>query len=924
MMPTTCDRDPLEQLVDQFVARSRKGDTPSISGYVAEYPEYAEQIEQLFPAVAMMEQLRVEAEVERESNSRNAANWESPKRIGDFDIIREIGRGGMGVVYEAEQRSLARRVAVKVLPMPGSVSKQRLVRFQNEAQTTGKLRHTAIVPVFGAGQQDGLHYYVMPLVRGVGLDEIIASLRSADQNQTGQRWPNSSARSEQQDLYGLVQALVAAKFPVPDDALMPPSRNDRPAANGNRWTAVARVGVQAAAALEYAHARGTLHRDIKPGNLLLDEAGNACLVDFGLAWAIEPSRTDRASTKEVVGTLCYMAPEQWRGIADVRSDVYGLGLTLYELLTLRRATDGTVDGQQQTDRRTPLRPIPPRQVDRAIPRDLEAVVMKCLADDPANRYPSASDLAADLRRFLEDRPICARRVSRLEKGWRWCQRNSAFAGVSAVALLLLVALAVSAVAGHVRTQDAYANTQVALTRSEETLAVALEVLEDIYGQLAPDRVWSPADADPAGSACACAGLRSGRSAVSDQRDDARVQPSKQTAAVLENLLVFYDRLAEQFSNDQRVMLEAAIATRRIGDIRQRLGQIDQAEREYHRAVAKLDTLKQAADSSVLATVEWARCLNEIGNVHVARFEPGAAFASHRAALDRLNAADLGEREAEVYRYERARTCFLLANRQPNHSVTSRRRSGEAYRQQAIALLEDLASTRPAVADYRFLLALCYRPLKIGPATTVTPTDILDRQRALEILESLKSQYPQVVDYRYELAGTYAWVHVSLFPWQGRSVTTIQTDQTERALLNALDEIGWIVANNPTLHYGVRSKALIFAKLGAIATEHERLDEATDWFQQAFDTQSALVHRFPELSVHDRVLREFYRLRLAVSLLPQGDSTEDDAVARAAGMLEMCVENLAELREQWELAEDRLATHSLQLAQEELARIRLLH
>lgn len=930
MIDPLCGRDPVELLADEFAARSRRGETPSISEYAAKYPQYAEQIEQLFPAVAMMEQLRIEADSQQESAGRYARPFDVPERIGDFDIIREIGRGGMGVVYEAEQRSLARRVAVKVLPEKVLLGNRRLDRFRREAQIAARLRHTAIVPVFGVGEQGGLHYYVMPLVRGVGLDEVIAALRAEETASNHEQTPGDLATTEPQDLRALIQTLIAEKFPPPQLAMRgSPSWEPHPRPAPSRWGTVARLGLQAAEALGYAHAQGTLHRDIKPGNLVVDEQGRACLADFGLARAIEPDRPGCAREKEVVGTPRYMAPEQLRGMADARTDIYGLGLTLYELMTCTRP-----------DRHLSAWPIPPRQIDGSIPRDLEAVVLKCLAREPARRYQNAAALAADLRRLLDDRPIRARRASRVERVFRWCRRNPALAAVSAMASILVIAFAFTASVGHVRTRAAYRETQRALARAEATSDVALEVLEGLYLQLAPERMWIPSDSDPAGQACACLGLRSARPAVPDQPDYIQVQPSEQTAALLQNLLVFYDRLAEKVGDDGRVLLESAIATRRVGDIRQRLGQIDQAAREYRKAIARLEALSEAAGADVQVSTERARNHNEIGNVHFAKFELQAAYDAHRDALRVLHGAALKQPLPEEYRYELARTCFFLAGRHPGHSVSTRDRRGESsperldgsemeYRSRAIGVLESLVEENPDAADYRFLLALCYRPLEAVPdaaaseqgmAPFPSTTAVSGRQRALAILESLKSQYPQVADYRYELAATYAWVHVGLFPWQEG---TVALPGTERALRKALAEARWLVQHNPTIPHFARSRALILAKLGAVCTEAERLEEAAGWFKQALDAQSILVERFPDVPDHDRVLVEFFRLKLATLRLRLNDAPHRDPSTEAEAMLDVCVENLAALRRRRELVDDRLTASSLRLAQNALDRVRSL-
>ncbi len=916
MIDSSSSRDPVELLADEFAARGRRGESPSVFEYVAQYPRYAEQIEQLFPAVAMMEQLRVEEDNRRKSIERQAMSFDLPECMGDFDIIREIGRGGMGVVYEAEQRSLARRVAVKILPEHVLLGDHRLERFQREAQTAARLQHTAIVPVFGVGEQDGMHYYVMPLVRGVGLDELITNMRAAATISPGRLPPGDSAATEQQDIGVSIRELIAAKYPPPQPVLhdSQPWEPENHIAH-NRWITVARLGLQAARALEYAHSQGTLHRDIKPGNLLVDEAGNACLADFGLARAIEPSHSGRENRKEVVGTPRYMAPEQLRGMADTRTDVYGLGLTLYELLALRRP-----------DRDISARLLSPRKIDRTIPRDLEAIVLRCLAREPSRRYQSAAALADDLQCFLEDRPIRARRASWLERGVRWRRRNPALVAVSAMAAMLVVAFAVTAFMGHARTRTAYHETRQALARTEATSSVALEVLEGLYLQLAPERVWIPSDSDPAGQACACLGLRSARPAAPNQPDYIQVQPSEQTAALLQNLLVFYDRLAEQVGNDDRVLLQSAIATRRVGDIRQRLGQTEQAEQEYLKAIAKLNALSEMAGANVQTRVELARGYNELGNVRFGRSEPQVAYDAHREALRSLETAASGQVPSENYRYELARTCFLLSGRLPGHSLSARDRREErfaerpaqserAYRARAIDLLEALVDEHPEAADYRFLLALCHRPLGPDPAAPTFAAS--GRQRALDILQTLKNQYPQVADYRYELAATHAWVHVALFPWQERSAAL---PETEQALLKALDEAQWLVDNNPTIPHFARSRALIFAKLGAVCAEAGRAKEAAARFEQALHAQSALVERFPSVPDHDRVLVEFFRYRLAATCLDLDDSLGCVRDAPAV-MLQTCVANLAELLTHRELADDRVAANTLKLAEDALRGVR---
>ena len=884
--------------------------------YVARHPEYADQIEDLFDAVAMMEQFSTAERAAREATKRRDRPAKLPERLGDFRIIREVGRGGMGIVLEAEQQSLGRRVAVKVLPQRSLELGTHLRRFRREAQTAARLHHTNIVPVFGDGDQEGLHYYVMPLIRGIGLDEMIRELRGAGDSPT--------TDASDRDLTRIVRTLIARKFP---DTLSAGGGAPPQDSRDGCWRDVARIGIQAAEALDYAHAQGTLHRDIKPGNLLIDEGGVVRVADFGLARAVD--QTDAGRGDEVVGTLRYMAPEQHRGTADARSDVYALGLTLYELLTLRPAFENP--GVGLDGRRDVPRPVRPRKIIQAIPRDLETIVLKCLAHEPAKRYQTASALAEDLRRFLQNRPIHARRVSFVERAWRWGRRNPALAAVSTLAALLLVAIGALALTGHLQTRSAYTRTRAALTRSETTSQLALDVLDDIYLQLSPDRVWILTDAGGGGEVCACLGLRSSAGSLSStERAAMQVQASEETASLLKGLLVFYDRLAEQAGNDSRVALQSAIASRRVGDIRQLLGQLDEAEQEYARAIEKLAVLHSRPNAGAEVHIELARNYNELGNVQSVRFEPASAYESHRMAIAVLESFEpAGELSAE-YRYERARTLFLLANKHTvelgNRRGTDdasevkapgpRRYNSRECRESAVGILERLTQEDPNNPDYRFLLALCYRPS--ASSTTQGLTNHRGRQRAIEILDQLKTQFPEVDDYRYELAATYAWIHVGLFPWQSPAPTTTEA---ERSLLEALDESRWLVEHNPSIPHYVLSKTLILAKLGTVCWRTRRFAEAEDYFQRAVQMQSAAVAEFPDLPPHNRALAEFFRLRLTQIRFEHAlDSHDLAAVGGCRDALEASIESLTQLTAIAELADDRLVWNALPLSYDVLSQM----
>lgn len=489
MDDSSAERDPIERLADSFLTRYRAGERPSIESLVAKYPDLAAEIRELLPALIELEENLVPGlSAVRPTYSAS----ELPFELGDYVVHREVGRGGMGVVYEATQRSLGRHVALKILTTASLPGTLRLERFRLEARAAARLHHTGIVPVFGFGEQNGVHYYAMQFIRGQGLDTIVDELRrigertrppqenapsfeipnkSSDSLSTqslatdlltdqfavngGQRHqevsaqPESSPPSPGHQVHGTVNQPASSRV---SSVLDSSARTSEDAARSNFasdsaerrfYRSIARVGLQVADALAYAHAEGVLHRDIKPSNLLLDGRGSVWITDFGLAKANDAGELTR--TGDVVGTLRYMAPERFDGWSDPRSDVYSLGATLYELSTLRPAFDEP-SHIRLIDSVLRGNPTPPRKIDRKIPRDLETIVLKAMAKEPGARYPGADLMAEDLRRFLADRPILARRARMTEHLWRWCRRNRAMAALSGFMILLLVAIAVGATA----------------------------------------------------------------------------------------------------------------------------------------------------------------------------------------------------------------------------------------------------------------------------------------------------------------------------------------------------------------------------------------------------------------------------------------------------------------------------------------------
>lgn len=372
--------------------------------------------------------------------------------LGDFRIRREIGRGGMGIVFEAIQLSLDRRVALKVLPIASTLDPKLLARFEREAQAAATLEHPNIVRAYARGEERGIYYLAMQFVPGQDLSQFIQS-----QQELGslQGFPESVAAKA-----STAESDVSAATTFPDAVETKPPSSSSGSFDRNYYRQVARVGMQAAEAIQFAHERGIIHRDIKPSNLLLDPEGDLWIADFGLATLDVANQV--TATGKVLGTLRYSSPEQLRSSrdSDRRTDVYSLGVTLYELATLQPAFANNEPGKLlQTILET--EPIRPRKLTPRLPQDLESVILKAMAKEPRHRYYTALELAADLDRFLRNEPVLAKRPTAIERGLRWVQRNRAIS-------LMAAALTVLILAGVVGVVTHFARQNEVLTRLHES------------------------------------------------------------------------------------------------------------------------------------------------------------------------------------------------------------------------------------------------------------------------------------------------------------------------------------------------------------------------------------------------------------------------------------------------------------------------
>ncbi len=452
------DRDErLGEAIEDYLALAEAGQAPEAQGFAARYPDIEEDLLAAIEGLALVRGLVGEP-------CGPGHRLESGHRVAGYRIVRELGRGGMGIVYEAVHVGLDRPVALKVLGSSAAPDSSGRRRFLNEARTAAGLHHTHIVPVFDVGQVGGLCYYAMQRIEGAGLDRVIKHLRHDRSVAAGStypgRTPSNPAIPMVPDLSGTGllgestatwgaagRSKLAGLGRRPEDEATPfePPRGSA----YYRW--VAAVGRQAAEALAHAHQRGVIHRDVKPSNLLVDARGAVWMADFGLARRLaDPSQTQIDS---LLGTPRYMSPEQARtGPIDGRSDVYSLGATLYELLTLRPPFEGKT-AAELIDQIAGREPVSIHAIDPRVPRDLETIVLKALHKRAADRYATAAELSEDLERFLNHEPVRARRIGPLGRAWRVARRHPSLTAVSTVATAVVLATAAFAYVRVVHERD---------------------------------------------------------------------------------------------------------------------------------------------------------------------------------------------------------------------------------------------------------------------------------------------------------------------------------------------------------------------------------------------------------------------------------------------------------------------------------------
>jgi serine/threonine protein kinase len=764
--------------------------------------------------------------------------------LGDYRVVCEVGRGGMGVVYEAVQISLERKVALKVLPFAAAIDPKQRQRFQREARAAAQLHHTNIVPVYAVGSERGVHYYAMQFIDGQTLAGVIAELRlQIAEGKTGQAAPPSRRSNACK-----VQSATAPTVPVA--ALSTQRSAGDPAFYGT----VARLGVQAALALEHAHHHGVVHRDIKPGNILVDERGNIWVSDFGLAhFQTEPGPT---LSGDLAGTLRYMSPEQaltkhW--LMDHRTDVYSLGATLYELLTLEPAFGGR-DRQEILRQIAEVDPLPPRRRNRAIPVELETIVLKAMDKDPGRRYETAQALADDLGRYLADKPIRARRPTWRQVAVKWARRHRGIVWTATTAAVVGLLLGVAGLlASNLQIRQEKAQAEAARQRADRNAQLAIRALNQVYLRVAEDRyprnpVLTPEDRD-----------------------------------LLKLALGFYQEVARENHADPGVQQSVVSACLRVGDIQARLGEHGLARDAVERALTLGAQLaaERPADYDARAALAEAhqslgRLLRQTGDVaggldrHLKALElckrlvrdfpsvPNARkmLANSHTALGKLAGA-AGEWRTAEYCFGQAAALHTrltaddpterghredLANSHGNlgnaMAQTGRRAEAETQLRKALELQSRLAAAHANVPRYRQEEAesacnlgnLLARSRKLRAAHT-------SYQRALELRGRLVAEFPSVPDYRHDLAV----VHENLVLQLTRERRQADADQHFRRALGLRSRL---IADFPAVPEYRQEMADLHYALANVLADHGDRETAATHYRRALDDLTRLGADFP--------------------------------------------------------------------------------
>lgn len=849
MQPSNPHHEKFDAIAEAFSTALRRGEQPSVDAEVARHGDPSGELRSLLESILMIEGLKKSSTPGTRSNDKEALG--EIQQLDDYKIIGPIGRGGMGVVFEAIHQPLSRRVALKVLATNALEESKNLERFRREARAAAQLRHSSIVPVFGVGHASGFHYYVMDLIHGISVREWIHQ-RDSDPSTNPTIEPVTVDERVEQTAGGFeLQNLNAI-----DQAQSSPTANEL-SRSTNYWRWVARHGAAICDALQYAHEQGVMHRDIKPANLLIDRDDQIWIADFGLAKIVE--QNDLTATGDLVGTPQYMSPESLEGNYDVRSEVYCVGLTLYELLTGRPAIEGRTTAEVIRSASRGVN-VPPRKITPNIPRDLETIIMRSLAIDPAKRYSSAGALRDDLERYLSDRPIEARRTGPLERALRWSRREPAAAAMTVSTFLLLLALAAVSAIGYWRTRESLKVASEAGAAARQSLAERTEALEQAETQRsrAEDNLQVALEAfDQVMQNVTNRGVHADADFLSDITDRTTPNVTPDDARMLQSLLGFLDQLATNNSED--LLSESALAARRIGDVYTSLGMLREADRAYTDAFARYEEMAEKHPDDPLPPLAQAEVMNELAAILSLRGQLGRAMDVFGETVTILESSQQALQSPKgAFEYARAHRIYASLSTRVglDDSIPIQRPTNFRFKRsplaammrirseqeltaadEAIKTLEKLLTDSPDDSRAIAELARAYRiRSRVSLRTNQRFESERSIRRSIELFEQLLRDNPKSEDVRYELAMTLS--STEAIGWN-QSRRARRADDLSRSLLESHPDQNRYLA--------LRARALeTLAKnhqsTGDVANAEASLEEAISHYQRIVDST-------PELRVY---------------------------------------------------------------------------
>jgi eukaryotic-like serine/threonine-protein kinase len=767
--PLSQHHDFLAKILDEYLLAIEHGDPISPGDLLARHPDLTDELRGYLSGLQKIHCAVAPAADRQAWVSSGPSGPTMSGELGDFRFVRELGRGGMGVVYEAEQISLGRRVALKVLPFSAAVDERQIARFKNEAQAAAQVNHPHIVPVFAIGQDHGVHFFAMQLIEGQSLSELL------------DQWRDTEA------------SLISTSSPA--------GIRSQTGQTQGRLKTISTIGIQAAEALHAAHEIGVVHRDIKPPNLLVDENGKLWVTDFGVARC--KTNSNLTETGNIVGTLRYMSPEQAQGeaaLVDHRTDVYSLGVTLYELATLRHPLEDVPDAVLAIEANRSNYP-PPRHWNRSIPPDFQNIVLKAMSSARDERYATARELAEDLQRFQDGRPILARRPSVASRLSRWAARHRALLVTATGVLALVVAgLAVTLII-------------VAGQRSQKDQALRIATVRFRQAREMLDRFGARVNE----------GLASevpGAEAVRKQ--------------LLAEMLPYYRQFATESAGDPDLQADLAITFSKIGDLSEQLGSLADAEQAYSSAREIFHRLAATKVSSPEHRKNLALCCNNLAQVLQKRGATDTARTQFDQALKLQQQLVATNPASSEYRSGIATTYSnlgLLLSQSGDKS-----RAAECFRS-AISIQQALLNTAPEDEMNLKALAASYNNLSalFIDAEPETARKWLDQALALQL--RLVRSHPQKRDYQADLALTYnnlGTTYSRLARW---------TD-SEHCLVDATTIQSRLVAVGPLITAYRRDLAISYNNLGMTQSGAGDLSAAEQSFDKALAIQQQLVTALP--------------------------------------------------------------------------------